>query len=275
MNVSLLAEAKKQRQRKISNQFISFYDSVLYLGEPTKEALEFVIDNLCNNQTHLKLDYDELYLISIKRYQDDEDEHYYFTSDYIEKHLIECVNQNFIDAKSPLYNLGFAKKSYIEMLICYSLSITEAEQLNTQSPDLAFDNDYFEVDYHTFEMIVADRDELRDRLEKQQVLISKLQNENEQIKAALEAKHTCEPVEQQGYLDPNNKCFSIEMKLCHDTWNYLYENGNNSHLAHSKQVSNYLESYADLTVNTKAIERITTITNPKAMLAGTTTNTDI
>lgn len=275
MNMSLLAEAKKQRQKKISNQFISFYDSVLYLGEPTKEALEFVIDNLCNNQTHLKLEYDELYLISIKRYQDDEDEAYYFTSDYIEKHLIECVSQGSIDAKNPLYNLGFAKKSYIEMLVCYGLSITEAEQVNAQSPDLSFDDAYFEVDYHTFEMIVADRDELRDRLEKQQALIDKLENENKQIKVALEKKGTCKPTENQGYLDPNDKFFSIEMKLCHDTWNYLYKDGNNSHLAHGKQVANYLENHADLTVNTKAINRIKTITNPKRTLASGDADDDI
>lgn len=65
------------------------------------------------------------------------------------------------------------------------------------------------------------------------------------------------------------------MKLCHDTWNELYKNGNNSHLAHTTQVENYLNNHADFTVNTKAIDRIVTITNPKAKLAGTTVKKDI
>lgn len=85
----------------------------------------------------------------------------------------------------------------------------------------------------------------------------------------------CETVENQSYLDPNNKFFSIEMKLCHDIWNELYKYGNNSYLPHGKQVANYLNSYSDFTVNAKAIERITTITNPKVMLARTTTKKDM
>ena len=168
--MGLLAKAKERHKERISRQFISFYDSVLYLGEPIKDALEFITDNLRNNQTHIRLEHGELYLISVKRYQDDEDERNYFTGDYIEKHLVECINQGFIDETSPIYNLGFAKKSYIEMLISYGIPITEDERINTQSPDLAFDDEYFEIDYYTFEMVVADRDDLRARLEKQQVI---------------------------------------------------------------------------------------------------------
>lgn len=273
--MSLLAEAKQQQQKKISKQFISFYDSVLYLGEPKKEALEFIIDNLCNDQTHLKLEYGELSLVSIKRYQDNEDECYYFTTDYIEKLLIECVKHCFVDASNPIYNLGFAKKSYIEMLVCNGLPITEEEQTNPQSPDLAFNDDYFEVDYHTFEMIVRERDELRERLENQQKLIDKILIENDKLKVELTENKICDSLEKQGYLDPNNRFFSIEMKLCHDTWNYLYEDGSNSHLAHGKQVANYLTNYPDFTINTKAISRIKTITNPKLTLASAEANNDI
>lgn len=265
--MGLLAKAKEQLKEKISRQFISFYDSVLYLGEPIEEALEFITDNLRNNQTHLRLEYGELYLISVKRYQDDEDERNYFTGDYIEKHLIKCVNQGFIDETSPIYNLGFAKKSFIEMLVHYGMPITEEERISAQSPDLAFDDEYFEIDYYTFEMVVADRDDLRTRLEKQQVLIDDLIAENKKLKADLEIYKTSEPAEKQGYLDPNNKYFSIEMKLSHDTWNELYKNGKKSSLAHGQLATNYLKNYPHFTVNAKAISRIKTITNPKRSLA--------
>ncbi len=111
----------------------------------------------------------------------------------------------------------------------------------------------------------------------QQNIIDQLKTENEKLRTqlALAESKTCEPVESQGYLDPNNKFFSIEMKLCHDTWNNLYKNGNNSHLPHGKQVANYLKSYPDFTINTKAIGRIKTITNPKRSLAGSETKEDI
>jgi len=164
---SLWSDAVAQQARKIFTRYTKSYVYPFYL-----------VLTICNDQTHLKLEYGEPYLISIKRYQDDEDESYYFITDYIEKHLIECVNRGSIDESSPIYNLGFAKKSYIEMLVCYGLPITEEERINTQSPDLAFDDAYFEVDYHTFEMIVADRDDLRARLGKQQLLVDKLLVEN-------------------------------------------------------------------------------------------------
>ena len=166
--MGLLAEAKERQKQKISRQFISFYDSVLYLGEPKNEALEFVINNLRNEQTHLRLEYGELYLINIQRYQDDPDEYNYFTDDFISDHLTECVKAGHIDDNNPIYNLGFAKKSFIEMLVCFGLPVSESEQRTVQSPDLAFNDEYFEVDYYTYEMIVNERDELRERLENQQ-----------------------------------------------------------------------------------------------------------
>ncbi|WP_198333199.1 hypothetical protein [Psychrobacter aquimaris] len=108
----------------------------------------------------------------------------------------------------------------------------------------------------------------------QQTIIDYLKAENDNLKAELAKSKMCEPAENQGYLDPDNRFFSIEMSLCHDTWNRLYKNGNNSHLPHGKQVANYLNSYPDFTVNAKAIERIITITNPKAVLAITTAKED-
>lgn len=103
--------------------------------------------------------------------------------------------------------------------------------------------------------------------------IAELESELAQVKAQL--KEQTKLAENQGYLDPNNKFFSIEMKLCHDTWNKLYKNDNDSHLHHTEQAFNYLKNHPDLTVNNKAIDRITTITNPKAKLAGTTAKKDM
>ncbi|WP_367110823.1 hypothetical protein [uncultured Psychrobacter sp.] len=101
----------------------------------------------------------------------------------------------------------------------------------------------------------------------QQTTIDQLKAENERLKAQLLKLQTCEPAEDQGYLNPNNKFFSIEMKLCHDTWNELYKDGNTSYLPHGQQVARYLEAYPDFEVNNKAVERIKTVTNPKSALA--------
>ena len=80
----------------------------------------------------------------------------------------------------------FLSCAEIEMLISYGIPITEDERINTQSPDLAFDDEYFEIDYYTFEMVVADRDDLRARLEKQQVIIDNPPAENGALNATLE-----------------------------------------------------------------------------------------
>lgn len=109
----------------------------------------------------------------------------------------------------------------------------------------------------------------------QQTIINHLKTENDNLKAELDKIKMREPAEDQGYLDPNNKFFSIEMKLCHDTWNNLYKDGNTSRLGHTTQAANYLKNRPDFTVSNKAIERIATITNPKAKLAGTTAKKDI
>lgn len=101
----------------------------------------------------------------------------------------------------------------------------------------------------------------------QQSVIKHLTTENERLKSELAKLKGLIPIEEQGYLDPANKFFSIEMKLCHDTWNYLYKNGVKPRLAHTREVKKYLEDYPDFEVNSKAIKRIATITNPKAVLA--------
>lgn len=102
---------------------------------------------------------------------------------------------------------------------------------------------------------------------KSQSIIEHLQSEIKRLEKELEEYRKTKPVYEQGYLDPNNKFYSIEMKLCHDTWNKLYKDGVKPRLAHTREVRNYLENYPDLEVNSKAVRRIATITNPKAVLA--------
>ena len=267
--MGLLKEAKEKMKEKISKQFISFYDSVMYLGEPKIEALEFITYNLLNDQTHLKFQYGELSLISIQRYQDDEDKYHYFTSEYIENHLTQCVNNACIEEANPIFHLGFAKKSFIEMLVCYGVHISEKEQMSAQSPDLAFNDEFFEIDYHTYQMVIDDRDELRNLVEKQKKLIDKIQAENENLKTK---QFDDGFLESQGYLNPDNKYFCMEMKLCHDTWSYLYENENTSYKNHSDQVTDYLNNETDCHVSKNAIDRISTVIKPKDRPAKARTN---
>ena len=109
----------------------------------------------------------------------------------------------------------------------------------------------------------------------QQTIIDHLKTENDKLKAEISQSKMCEPAENQGYLDPDNRYFSIEMRLCHDTWNELYNSGNDSRLAHGQLAVNYLKNHPDFPVSNKAIERIKTVTNPKTMLANTTAKDDI
>lgn len=89
-----------------------------------------------------------------------------------------------------------------------------------------------------------------------------LQQQNQSLReriSELEAK--------QGYLDRSNEYFSIEMKLCHDTWNNCYNNGKVLGSSNSKRVEKYLSTYPDFKVGSNAAERIGTIVNPKKTLA--------
>lgn len=90
----------------------------------------------------------------------------------------------------------------------------------------------------------------------------------DKLKGTIEKqdKEMSEVLARQGYLDPNNEYFSIEMKLCHDTWNHCYNNGKVSLQANSKKVEDYLSTYPDFKVTSNAIDRVKTIVNPKKKL---------
>lgn len=79
-------------------------------------------------------------------------------------------------------------------------------------------------------------------------------------------KEISEAKARQGYLDPSNEYFSIEMKLCHDTWNHCYNNGKVSSIANLDKVKKYLSTYPDSKIGSNAVKRIATIVNPKKEL---------
>lgn len=81
-----------------------------------------------------------------------------------------------------------------------------------------------------------------------------LEDENNKLKTKVKS---------QQYLNHENKHFCIEMKLCHDTWNYLYNNETTSYNNHSDQVAEYLNNSHSIMVTTNSIKRISTITKPK------------
>lgn len=90
----------------------------------------------------------------------------------------------------------------------------------------------------------------------------------DKLKGTIEKqdKEMSKVLARQGYLDPSNEYFSIEMKLCHDTWNHCYNNGNVSAQANSQKVEDYLSTYPDFKVTSNATDRVKTIVNPKKKL---------
>ena len=75
-----------------------------------------------------------------------------------------------------------------------------------------------------------------------------------------------EVIARQGYLDRSNEYFSVEMKLCHDTWNHCYNNGEVSTKSNAEQVRNYLSTYPDFKVTSNVTKRVETVVNPKKKL---------
>lgn len=164
--MGLLAQAKERQKQKLSKQFISFYDSVLYLGEPKDEALEFIIGILENRGVYLELSQNGLEEVQIQKNSDNTDTKYIpYSMEATVKDLKEKIFHNDIDKNSLCQRVGFAKKRFLEMLVNMGFPIDKDELKNVQSPDLVFYDNCFEVDYYTYELIVGERDELRERIE--------------------------------------------------------------------------------------------------------------
>lgn len=176
MALGILAKAKQKRQEKFNNEFISLFDSVLYLGEPLEQALEYIIECM-PRQSKLHLTNDGCQSI----YSDDRGDYcngnaewhfgnvmmYY--SDII-KELTKCIKQKHIEPTNPIYNLGFGKKRFLSYLQSDGITLRDPKDLeNAISPTPIFD-EYVDLDYYTVQSIIDERDELRqivDELRKQ------------------------------------------------------------------------------------------------------------
>lgn len=202
--MGLLADSKRKQQEKYNKQFISMYDSVLYLGEPLKEALEFIIQNM-QKQSILNLTpngfekvftYDNGFRSDFNEYNWE----YWFENGYddveqtntkeIVKELTNCINKGEITPQSPIYNLGFGKKRFLEFLSSVGVDIPNDEIETAQSPDISFDDEiHFDMDYYTFQAIINERDELREKIENlsnDYPVNIELQAENDRLKAEIE-----------------------------------------------------------------------------------------
>lgn len=172
MGLGKLAQAKQKRQERFKNEFISLYDSVLYLGEPLNEALEYIIE-IAPSQSKLYLTNDGCEVIGY-----DTDLYgtrhnaiwtfgeYELCNDEIIKILTECIKQKHIDQNSPIYNLGFGKKRFLSYLQSDGIEIDPKDLENAISPTPVFD-EYLDFDHYTIQSIIDERDELREKLSNQ------------------------------------------------------------------------------------------------------------
>lgn len=184
MTLGILAKAKQNRKDKFNREFISLFDSVIYLGEPLDEALEYIIE-IAPNQSKLYLTPNGCEVVTIHTGYGDldfNDSTWRFGFDglfaqalnfyEITKHLTICIKQGYIETTSPIYNLGFGKKRFLECLQLDGIDLKDPKDLeNAISPTPIFSDDGLEnVDIYTFQSIIDERDELRrlvDELKKQ------------------------------------------------------------------------------------------------------------
>ena len=122
--MGLLTQAKERQKQKLSKQFISFYDSVLYLGEPKDEALEFIIGILENRGVYLELSQNGLEEVQIQKNSDNTDTKYIlYSMEATVKDLKEKIFHNDIDKNSLCQRVGFAKAMTI---LSFSKSISRS-----------------------------------------------------------------------------------------------------------------------------------------------------
>lgn len=188
----LLSNHKKKLKEKYERQFISLYDSVLYLGEPHQEALEFITQNI-NNQSILYLSPSGIE--PVKTYQDgcdmwlwggDEFRRECSCLDEILQELSHCINQGSIKPNSPIYCLGFGKKQFLNILVNYGVEVPQDDLETAQSPDFKCDDDYlYDLDPYTIKSIIDERDELRAYKEQQENTKATTKDINTKTKNAI------------------------------------------------------------------------------------------
>lgn len=168
--MGLLSDAKQKRQEKFNNEFISLFDSVIYLDEPLDEALDYIIECM-PYQSKLYLTNDGCQSVYC-------DEKNNYCSEYAEWHfgivtmtyskiidsLTECIKQKHIEPTNPIYNLGFGKKRFLSYLVSDGIEVEQKDLENALSPTPICD-EYVDIDYYTLQSIIDERDELRGRVD--------------------------------------------------------------------------------------------------------------
>lgn len=175
-SMGLLAKAKQKQQEKFNHEFISLYDSVMYLGEPLDEALEYIL-KIMSEQILLYLDVDGCYQVYTQYGDYDDDCYWYFSSSSfyhnelafndILAELKSCIDERYISQDSIIYNLGFGRKGFLVYLQKDGLDVGEQDIANSGSPTLMYDkyadidNQYIKIDHKALQNITDERDELR------------------------------------------------------------------------------------------------------------------
>lgn len=172
--MGLLADSEQARQEKHKKQFISLFDSILYLGEPLEKSLQFVID-IMPYQSILYLTANGLQKVFIGNDRNLwSDDIWSFNGcempiiDIIQ-HLTDCAKQGKITQDNPIYHLGFNKHKFLYDLADEGIKVPPHDLETVQSPDLVFDDGYEMdgMDFYTIQSIIQERDELREKLANQ------------------------------------------------------------------------------------------------------------
>lgn len=171
--MGLLAKARQKRKERFDNEFISLFDSVMYLGEPLDEALTYIIECI-PHQAKLYLTNDGCQAVFVgndkELWGDDDFWNFNGVEIYHQeliRNLSECIKQKHIKPTNPIYNLGFGKKRFLSYLVADGLEVKQKDLETALSPTPIFD-DYEDLDYYTIQSIIEERDELREKLNNQQ-----------------------------------------------------------------------------------------------------------
>lgn len=121
--MGLLAKARQKRKERFDNEFISLFDSVMYLGEPLDEALTYIIECIPHQaKLYLTSDgcqavffgYDEVLWGDDNLWNFNGVEIYH---QELIRNLSNCIKQKHIEPTNPIYNLGFGKNAFYLILL--------------------------------------------------------------------------------------------------------------------------------------------------------------
>lgn len=251
----------KQIQQDIQKQIILLTDAIAFIAKidnvSIKEAGLFILEPDFLRQQHFL---QRLSITSITPTKVNADGYYHenykpycFESD-IKSWVYDYIENKKIHEK--MQPLGFAKKRFLLTLEGLKFDVTEDDITNSASPNFEAmqidDNDA--SGFAFYDELPAEYNQLRREHENLKEKYRQLQQQNFNIT-------------QYGYLNSSNGFFSIEMKLCHTAWNFIYNGENiNPNLSHKKKVETFLLNQG-FYVNSKALNRIATVTHPKKVLA--------